>query len=456
MKLLLSFAALATAYAGCPNGCSGHGSCGTSDVCACYKGFFGGDCSFRYCPVGPSFTVTPKEDLMDDRKSEFITLRTPGGWVGRTKFDTNGATYPIQAGDIESTFEALYPRRPSFNQYAECSSRGTCDYATGQCKCFEGFEGRGCRRTSCPNDCSGHGRCLQNSLVNPDYTSVNYNNDQMWDQERTQSCSCDRGFTGYDCASRICPFGDDPTSDCGENSAGDVQLVVVQSLKARTSALSPLGPDIGQYFTLTFTDMFGGEYTTRPILDRGRGTVGNPIPEIQYALMDLPNFAIPEVEVDWISSTDGPGVDGVAGGGNAADDTTTSLYTVQFTDPSNAGKQNTMACNTVDDPNVAGAQPKYVKAAMCKVFNVGGPEWFTNAGESIKLDLTAHGFDGAPTNLDLKTVLGDVAFASITAGTTYEDFQPCSSKGDCDGSTGTCTCNSGHFGEACEEQSTYY
>merc|ERR1719426_733764 len=65
----------------------GHGSCGTSDVCGCYKGFFGGDCSYRYCPVGPSWTVTPIEKLLDDRYSEMIVLNTPGGFVGHNKFD---------------------------------------------------------------------------------------------------------------------------------------------------------------------------------------------------------------------------------------------------------------------------------------------------------------------------------------------------------------------------------
>merc|ERR1711988_632813 len=135
--------------------------------------------------------------------------------------------------------------------------RGTCDYATGECKCFDGFEGRGCRRTTCPNDCSGHGRCLDNFDINPtQYMSFNYPNDQMWDQMRTQSCKCDRGYTGYDCNSRICPFGDDPTSDCGENSAGDVQLVVTKSPHDSVT-------NSERYFTLSFTDMFGGTFTTR-------------------------------------------------------------------------------------------------------------------------------------------------------------------------------------------------
>jgi len=440
MKLFVTLAVIVGfANAGCPNGCSGHGSCGTSDVCGCYKGFFGGDCSYRYCPVGPSWTVTPKEKLMDDRLSEDIVLCTPGGFVGHSRFDTlTTKRYPIKQSDFAATFQALYPKRPNFNMYTECSSRGTCDYATGECKCFDGFEGRGCRRTTCPNGCSGHGRCLDNSDINEKYNSFNYPNDQMWDQKRTQTCKCDRGYTGYDCNARVCPFGDDPTSDCGENSAGDVQLIVTRSLAATK-----------KYFTLTFTDMFGGSFTTRPILDHATSckkttAAVKPCPEIQYALMDLPNFAIPEVEVDTIFQVDK---------GTGATKTTTSLYTVQFTDSSNSGKQNTLTCETVTDSTVAGAQPLYAGVAICRVYNVGGPEWFSTSGEAEQLDLKA--IFPAVTAVQTKTlVLG--ATDKANAGTTYEDFQPCASKGDCDAATGTCTCNSGHYGEACEKQSTYY
>jgi len=458
MKLFLTLAALVGfAYAGCPNGCSGHGSCGTSDVCGCYKGFFGGDCSYRHCPVGPSWTVTPMENLMDDRWSEKIVLGTPGGYVGVNKFDTAGNTYPIAdfSAAVTNTFKALYPKRPNFNQYTECSSRGTCDYATGECKCFDGFEGRGCRRTSCPNGCSGHGRCLDNWDVNPtQYLSFNYPNDQFWDQKRTQTCKCDRGYSGYDCNSRICPFGDDPTSNCGENSAGDVQLVVTRSDVKKDGD----GNTINYYFTLTFQDMFGGSFTTRPILDQKcKKTGGNPTScqEVQYALMDLPNFAIPEVQVDVIErveNADTKDPKKVA--------SVTSLYTVQFTDSSNAGKQNTLTCQVVDGAsnNVDGAQPKFAAVAACEVYNVGGPEWFEESGEPTTLTLTKSFPELAVVGVkkEVQTKATVLPGDESNPLTTYEDFQPCASKGDCDGATGTCICNSGHYGEACEKQSTYY
>jgi len=161
--------------------------------------------------------------------------------------------------------------------------------------------------------------------------------------------------------------------------------------------------------------------------------------------MDLPNFAIPEVQVDQLSSTEN---------GAGAATTVTSLYTVQFTDSSNAGKQNTLHCEIVADSNVAGAQPKYAGVDKCEVFNVGGPEWFEESGEELKLTLTS--FPEITAKQTKLLILGKTASDNANAQTTYEDFQPCSSKGDCDGATGTCTCNSGHYGEACEKQSTYY
>merc|ERR1711939_1147059 len=79
--------------------------------------------------------------------------------------------------------------------------------------------------------------------------------------------------------------------------------------------------------------------------------------------------------------------------------------------------------------------------------------WMILPLQELTLDLTPN-FPEVTTAQTKALILGADNSADHT--TTYEDFQPCSSKGDCDGATGTCTCNSGHYGEACEKQSTYY
>ena len=43
--------------------------------------------------------------------------------------------------------------------YTECSSKGMCNRVSGECECFPGYEGKGCQRNSCPNQCSGKGTC---------------------------------------------------------------------------------------------------------------------------------------------------------------------------------------------------------------------------------------------------------------------------------------------------------
>jgi hypothetical protein len=44
--------------------------------------------------------------------------------------------------------------------YMECSNQGMCDRGTGECECFDGYNGIDCGSTSCPDDCSGNGRCM--------------------------------------------------------------------------------------------------------------------------------------------------------------------------------------------------------------------------------------------------------------------------------------------------------
>ena len=46
--------------------------------------------------------------------------------------------------------------------HMECSNSGVCNrgYEDGVCECFPGYTGAACERMECPDDCSGHGVCL--------------------------------------------------------------------------------------------------------------------------------------------------------------------------------------------------------------------------------------------------------------------------------------------------------
>lgn len=83
-------------------------------------------------------------------------------------------------------------------------SQGVCERGSGVCACYEGYEGSSCHRSTCPSACSGHGVCRYVEELSSNYAEFN------WDTTKIQGCACDAGFTGLDCASRLCPIGDDP------------------------------------------------------------------------------------------------------------------------------------------------------------------------------------------------------------------------------------------------------
>ena len=146
--------------ASCPNACSGHGQCDTSNICTCFAGWMNADCSGRVCPGGRAWQDEP------------------------TATDTAHALN------------------------TECSNRGVCDRATGLCTCDVGWEGISCQRLSCPLLCNYHGRCMSMSEMATE-AGFSYSN---WDADMMFGCVCDNGYTGYDCSERTCVKGDDPMS----------------------------------------------------------------------------------------------------------------------------------------------------------------------------------------------------------------------------------------------------
>lgn len=189
--------------------CNSHGKCiAANKTCECFDGwgsasdvsvYKAADCSKRICPADAAWTDVP------------------------TAADTAHAT-------------------------AECSNAGICNRNTGQCECFAGFEGDACQRMSCPNDCSGHGKCVSLSVmasetngfpfgVDTSYGSDSTDSTTTWDAHRIYGCVCDSSWSvgwdsgetqvtewfGPDCSRKHCPSGNDPMTDADETDCSDKQ-----------------------------------------------------------------------------------------------------------------------------------------------------------------------------------------------------------------------------------------
>ena len=135
----------------CPDHCSGHGSCviqnhkhltrvGGRFMCECWPGFVGLNCAGRECPYGRALSDVPTGD------------------------------------DVA-------------HGYLECSGRGECNREDGTCVCYSGTEGQACSKLSCPNRCSGHGKCESIKNLARYYGSISYTYNG-WDSGSAVGCRC--------------------------------------------------------------------------------------------------------------------------------------------------------------------------------------------------------------------------------------------------------------------------
>ena len=250
-RLLACSSSLAAALGGggtCAalNGCSGHGSClGWPPSCLCDAGWGAAgdvtayrapDCSARSCP-----------------------------WAGAWADVPRGAR------------RAHAP--------AECAGAGLCNRETGACRCFAGYAGEACARSTCPGApaCSAHGRCLPMAelargaagSVAPlafggggggNFSGGGAHNGSAgdgdetaggagWDAQRVYGCACDSAWpvgygagavqapqwAGADCSEQRCPSGDDPRTPANETDCE--WCVVGVRVRARRGA-RPLPPSL--------------------------------------------------------------------------------------------------------------------------------------------------------------------------------------------------------------------
>lgn len=160
----------------CANNCNGNGICDKYSRCICHKGYMGGDCSLRTCPVAPAWADIP---------------------------------YGTDLAHADS----------------ECSNKGICNRATGICSCQEGFSGAACEHMSCSANCNGYGTCY--SMLNyakrtQNELSQTFLYDTNWDANMIAGCHCDHRHSGFDCSLKECPDGDDPLTT---GQVNEVQLV---------------------------------------------------------------------------------------------------------------------------------------------------------------------------------------------------------------------------------------
>jgi len=424
-RLFLALALVVSAAAVCDNACSGHGTCMTDDVCKCYDNWGvgmahdSGDCSERVCP-----------------------------------FELAWVDVPDKVG--------------TFHKYAECAGRGICDRGTGECACFDGYEGKGCQRTTCPNDCSGHGTCeyiedMAFAATWNDYENRGFKSDakkfslHSWDSGKIRGCVCDAQYGDVDCSKRMCPYGNDVLDirdDLLVPTKYQQQNLIFASVDHQASG----GVDtlVGETFALTFKSRLNETFTTIPIVfdatgisvhggpgsiaanraytERERGALGNDfLNDVQLALLNLPNRVIDGVKVTAQRINSGKSMfhangsllsnNGYTSGGNQdllGDQTLAAMQdilvlTVTFTGDAVQGPQHLLAvedyeCNDGCTPKLTGLNLEYR-------------------------------YNHKSSNVT-ERVLAD-----------YNSYE-CGRRGKCDYDTGLCECFTGYSGDNCNSLTT--
>lgn len=244
---------LATVSGRCHNDCSSKGVCNSRSSCECFRGYFGPDCSKRICAHGRAFVDSPMGDQNGNGNVDIsLTMmkglgNTPVSEMYSHEYATARSSFQSSSGWDEAHF------------YRECSNKGICNRESGICECFPGYEGEGCTRIACPDDCSGYGTCKS-------YEGTEY---VAWDKKSSQYCDCDGGYEGVACQNRMCPTGYDPVKSSNFDTS-HFQRIAFRGYDSyaydpadKTSTQTFAGLPYGKVmFTITLTDEFGDEWTT--------------------------------------------------------------------------------------------------------------------------------------------------------------------------------------------------
>mmetsp|Transcript_24648 Transcript_24648/g.41665 ORF Transcript_24648/g.41665 Transcript_24648/m.41665 type:complete len:374 (+) Transcript_24648:109-1230(+) len=354
---------LYSANSACDNDCSGHGECDCG-FCQCHDNWGvgeahdTGDCSDRVCP------------------------------------------YELAHAD--------HPYAGTRRNYRECSGNGICDRTRGECECFDGFEGKTCQRTTCPNDCSGNGRCrflsemsegaTERDFGHPSYTkSPPFWEYAGYDLKFLRGCHCDAEYIGADCSQRMCPFSRD-AMDRKLNQLRDDNINVQRISITHEGDINLVN---GKTFALVFRSRLNETYMTIPIVFTP-SEPGTMATHIRDALISLPRQVVSDIQVHADDNY-------VAGSGTPD----TFVANITFIGEGNQGFQNLIQIENVYCQE--GCTPRLT-----------GLDLYPSAAQSANFIVNV-----------TEIVAGDPG--------SFE----CGRRGKCDYETGVCECFSGFTGEYC-------
>ncbi|KDO18240.1 hypothetical protein SPRG_16366 [Saprolegnia parasitica CBS 223.65] len=347
---------------------------------------------------------------------------------------------------------------------ATCSNVGLCSPTTGVCDCSAGFSGAACEFMACPACQSGHCISMRDAASANDginfFTSTSYS---LWDADKIFGCQCSYGYTGYDCSQRTCPVGDDPLTT---GQSPEVQLLnclcngctgyfalyykgfltanIAPSATATqlTNALLALTSIHGISVSLSSgTTVCSTTGTTASITFTNNG--GDlPLIQIRSVLSGTNTITLSSKgAVGTYGGTSAAGTtEGLPCSGRGDCNPSTGICTCVpgFTSSNGAGNPGKLgdcgAGMTAACPTVLG-----------KVCNNQGS---CDATTQYRCECIPPYTGAYCTNLLCPT--GAAWFDGASATNTAHAVAPCSNRGICNPSTGTCTCQAGFTGAACD------
>jgi hypothetical protein len=355
------------------------------------------------------------------------------------------------------------------------------------CKCFDGYTGSACQRTTCPNDCSGHGSCLTvreiasgsriGGTTGRNYKDTAFFNGytehtgvsskftyDLWDADKNQACACDAGYFGPDCSLLECPRGADPLSmenwHCG-NAACTAEKQYFYVQLGTTDVLSHEAT-----FRFKYTDRYSSNtvyYSDYMTIDFGAKTIDGASVKVtardvrdvlQAGLNTFPKNVLGDVAVNLRSAFDAGATASVASWlvSSFTPDTAGDFVEFEF-DFTNGpqGDVNSLMLDSVTS-NTKGITGGTDVSLMTTAYAAG-----TSKVEVTSFSPSTH-YTAACV---LAAEAGDTKTCDLSGATTHATqaavagntaFTTCSDRGVCDHSSGQCQCFTGYTGTACNVQ----